>query len=101
MKRLIQFGTLMFLLVTFIAPLVECFDGWDGPGISNDTEFAVFVVVLALCLVLLVSVLLATRALIAKLVSLLLHPPESSASNALASVCSIFIPPLNRCPLRI
>ena len=48
MRRLLQFGTLFFVLVTFLAPLAECFDRWDAPGIGNDTEFAVFFLIFAL-----------------------------------------------------
>jgi hypothetical protein len=102
MKRLLQFGTLLFLLVTFLTPLMECFDRWDAAGISNDTEFAVFTLIFALCLVLLVSVLLAARALLSYLISSLrLHPPEAFRSIAVASVFEMFIPPLNSSPLRI
>jgi hypothetical protein len=55
-----------------------------------------------LCLVLLVSVLLAARALLSSLIAvLLLHPPETSRRIAVASVFEMFIPPLNSSPLRI
>jgi hypothetical protein len=42
MRRLLQFGTLMLLVVAFATPIVEFFDRWDPPGPSNDTEMAVF-----------------------------------------------------------
>jgi hypothetical protein len=43
-----------------LMPLIEFFDRWDPPGPSNDTELGVFVLVLALCLILLVSRLIAS-----------------------------------------
>lgn len=55
MRRLLQFATITFVLVTLLAPLLELFDRWDAAGLSNDTEFACFAVVLLLCLVLLVA----------------------------------------------
>lgn len=63
MKRLLQIGTLLLLLVTVLAPLLECFDRWDKPGLGNDTEFPVFALVLVLCLLLLVMRLVARSAL--------------------------------------
>jgi hypothetical protein len=69
MRRLLQFGILFFVLVTFLAPLAECFDRWDAPGIGNDTEFAVFFLIFALCLVLLVSKLVSALALLVNLIS--------------------------------
>lgn len=95
MRRLLQFGTLLFLLVTFLAPLTECFDRWDVPGISNDTEFAVFAFIFALCLVLVVCVLISARSL---LVDLVLEPVVQQSSDEWLPVgarllVSIFIPP--------
>jgi hypothetical protein len=44
----------MLILTAFLTPLVEFFDHWDPPGPGNDTELAVFGLILVLCLVLLV-----------------------------------------------
>ena len=52
----------MLVLGAFLAPLAEFFDQWDPPGPSNDTEMAVFCLILAFCLVLLVCKLLALQA---------------------------------------
>lgn len=68
MRRLLLFGTFFFVLVTFFAPLAECFDRWDPPGVSNDTEFAVFALIFILCLVLLVSKPIFTLASLVSLV---------------------------------
>ena len=68
MRRLLQFGISLFLLVMFLAPLAELFDRWEAPGLSNDTEFGIFALFLALCLVQVVCMLIAARSLGNKLV---------------------------------
>jgi hypothetical protein len=102
MRRLLQFGTLLFLPVMFLAPLAECFDRWDAPGISNDTEFAVLALVFALCLVLAVCVLIAARSMLGD--SALGRVVQCSSGERLPIgaqlVASIFIPP-RLLPLRI
>lgn len=60
-KRLLKFVTIFFVLVTFLMPLLECFDRWDRPGLSNDTEFPVFLIALFVTLVLLAAVAIASR----------------------------------------
>jgi hypothetical protein len=102
MRRLLQFGTLLFLMATFLAPLAECFDRWDPPGISNDTEFAVFALMFVLCLVLVVSKLIATIALLVDLVSryFIQRSGETRPIGAKHGL-DIFIPPLLSSPLRI
>jgi hypothetical protein len=60
MRRLLQLGTLLFVLSTILVPVAEFFDRWDAPGISNDTEFAFFALVLMICLLLLVSKLVSS-----------------------------------------
>lgn len=77
MRRLLQFATVTFLLVTFLAPVVECFDRWDAAGLRNDTEFAVFAVVLLMCLVLLVASLVAAAA----------HRTDMTVVRVLERVC--------------
>jgi hypothetical protein len=68
MRRLLQLGALLITLTICYAPLAEFFDRWDAPGLFNDTEFMIFALILVLCLVLLVSKLIATVALIISLV---------------------------------
>jgi hypothetical protein len=102
MRRLLQLGTFCLFLAAFLAPLAECFDRWDAPGISNDTEFAAFALVLTLCLVLLVSKLLSVLALRIGFVSQP-HHQRSQLVRALQgnSPFAIFIPPISPPPLRI
>jgi hypothetical protein len=102
MRRLLQIGTFLFLLVIFCAPLAECFDRWDAPGLSNDTEFAVFALVFALCLVLVVCLLIAAGSLIRNLVleCLVPEPSDGWLPNGAKLLVSIFIPP-RLLPLRI
>jgi hypothetical protein len=61
----------MLLLAAFFTPLVEFFDRWDPPGPSNDTEMAVFGLIFALCLVLIVCKLTAALATLISLVLVL------------------------------
>jgi hypothetical protein len=61
MKRLLQFATFLLITVAFIMPLLECFDRWDPPGLTNDTEFPVFFIVLFVVLVLLAVIAIARR----------------------------------------
>lgn len=92
----------MLLLATFVTPLMEYFDRWDLPGIANDTEFAVFVLILTLCLVLLVSRLLSALALLIHLVAQPHRPqPELSHATPAHRLIAFFIPPPSPPPLRI
>ena len=61
MKRLLKIVTIFFVVVTILMSLLECFDRWDKPGLSNDTEFPVFLIVLFVALVLLALVAMARR----------------------------------------
>ena len=101
MRRLLQFATLFFVLVTLFAPLAECFDRWDPPGISNDTEFALFALLFMLCLVLLVSKLLSVLALVVNLVSLRHFQASETLKAVGATTLPIFVPLLSPPPLRI
>ena len=100
MRRLLQFGAVMMLIAAFF-PLFELFDRWDAPGISNDTEFGVLALVLALCLVLAV-LLIAARSLIRNLVleRIVQQPSDEWLPNGAKLLVSIFIPP-RLLPLRI
>src|SRR6266566_2242328 len=70
-RRLLQLGTLMLLLAAFFTPLIEFFDRRDLAGPSNDTEMAVFGLIFALCLVLIVCKLTAALATLISLVLVL------------------------------
>jgi hypothetical protein len=102
MKRLLQLGTWLILLVTLLAPISECFDRWDAPGLGNDSEFALFVLVLSLVFVLLISKLISAVCLAFGLVVSAFHSGESGPSLAAAESEQAFvIPPLRLSPLRI
>jgi hypothetical protein len=92
----------MLLLAAFATPVVEFFDRWDPPGPGNDTEMAVFGLVFALCLVLLVCKLTASLVSIIGLISIP-HPGLSwnSPQEEIHAVFTLFAPPLSPPPLRI
>ena len=102
MRRLLQLGTLLLLVATIAAPISEWFDRWDAPGISNDVEFAVFALILTLCLVLLVSKLVAALAMVIRLILL---PDFQRAEEATVaqgtSLLDLFVPSQSPPPLRI
>lgn len=58
---MLRLVTILMVLVTFLIPLLECFDRWDRPGLSNDTEFPVFVIALLISMILLSLVAIARR----------------------------------------
>jgi uncharacterized protein YacL len=62
-KRLLKLVTILFVSTTVLMPLLECFDRWDKPGLTNDTEFPVFLVTLFISLVLLAVLAIARRAI--------------------------------------
>jgi hypothetical protein len=101
MKRVLQLGTLM-LLATVFMPLEELFDCWDEPGLANDTEFALFAFALAICLVLLVCILVASGILKVYLLSLRAIQRTQTAKRSEDGHTFIFaVPPLLLVPLRI
>jgi hypothetical protein len=102
MRRLLQIGTMLLLLVSFAVPLAEYFDRWDPAGVADDTEFAVFAFVLAVCLILLVCQLVALALLLMRFVWLRhLVRASDSVVDAGRRVVACFVPPLCSPPLRI
>lgn len=91
----------MLLLGTFLTPLIECFDGWDPPGPGNDTELAVFSLILALAFVLLLAKLMASLAGVHGF-NLVLQVPQGRGSplQEFRAFFSRVIPPISP-PLRI
>jgi len=88
--------------VTFLAPLMECFDRWDAPGLSNDTEFGLFTLIFALCLVLLVCMLIAARLMLIKFASIRIFFLNHCWLAIMAILRKpILIPPRFNSPLRI
>jgi len=101
-RRLLQLGTFILLLVALVAPIAECFDCWDVPGVSNDVEFAVFSLILPLCLVLLVSRLVATLALLVDQFSTRhIVDVGSPGFTDFHSSADLIVPPRNATPLLI
>jgi hypothetical protein len=92
----------MLLLAAFVTPIAEFFDRWDPPGLGNDTEMAVFGLIFALCLVLLVCKLTASLVGIIGLISLPQPPPSrGSPLGKIRTISTRFIPSLSPPPLRI
>lgn len=101
MKRVLQFATVMMLIAAFI-PILEFFDQWDAPGLSNDTEYAVFAFVLSICLVLLVCKLISSGALKLGFRSVRAFLPDARVKHTEGEHTFIFaVPPLFFTPLRI
>jgi hypothetical protein len=101
MRRLLQFGTIMILIAAFI-PFLEVFDRWDTPGLSNDTEFNVFALVFAICLVVLVCKLISSAALtFGFIVSGAFLHDDKDKPHRVESSTSLIGPSLLLLPLRI
>ena len=100
-KRLFQFGAILMLIGAFY-PLLELFDRWDAPGFSNDTEFAVYLWIFAICLVLLLCKLISSGALKFDFISWRVFPRDTRIKSVEDCRTFIFaIPPLFVLPLRI
>lgn len=101
MKRLFQVGAVLMLIGAFY-PLLELFDRWDKPGFSNDTEFAVYALLLTICLVLLLCKLISSGALKWSLVSWRVFLRDERVRPIEMGHTFIFaVPPLFVLPLRI
>lgn len=101
MRRVLQLGFLLLMIATFVAPIAECFDRWDAPGLGNDTEFAFFFFVFLICLVLVVAMLVALGALSRQFVSRLVPLRVAFLIETLDWVMPLPIPPHSSPPLRI
>jgi hypothetical protein len=101
MRRLFQFGAVMMLIGAFY-PLLELFDRWDAPGFSNDTEFKVYALLFAICLVLLLCKLISSGALKFGFVSWRVFLRDERVCPVEVGHTFIFaVPPLFVLPLRI
>ena len=90
------------MMIGAIVPLLELFDRWDAPGPSNDTEYAVYAFVFAICLVLLLCQLVASDVLKFGLISCRLLLRDDSETLTESAPTSIYaVPPLLVLPLRI
>ena len=102
MTRLLKVGTFLLLLAVFLAPICEFFDRWDAPGLENDTEMAVFLLALLLCLVLAVCKILSNVLVRITLFLVGLVWPERSSPLCRdeAFAYKLILPPI-AAPLRI
>jgi peptidoglycan/LPS O-acetylase OafA/YrhL len=101
LRRLFQFGAIM-MLIGAIYPLLEVFDRWDPPGLSNDTELRVYALLFGICLVLLLCKLISSGALKFAFLSWRVFLGDESVIPVATGHTPIFaIPPLCLCPLRI
>jgi hypothetical protein len=100
-RCVLQIGLVLLLMATFLTPIAEFFDRWDAPGLSNDTEYPLFLFVLFICLVLIVAKLVSLRALTRHFVSRLVPLPVLGAFGEIASVLPAPVPPHSSPPLRI
>lgn len=101
MSRLLQFSAIILLIGAFV-PLLEFFDTWDAAGLSNDTEFAVYSLIFALCLVVLVCSLVSLSALKIQFATTRVPRIDQRGRSLDADYIGIFaVPPLIVPPLRI
>lgn len=101
MNRLLQFSAIVLLFGAFV-PLLEFFDRWDSPGLSNDTEFAVFSLILVFCLVVLVCELVSSFAMrITIAISPISRRDIKEKRHDSDHTIVFYIPPLIALPLRI
>jgi hypothetical protein len=100
-RRLFQLGT-MLLLLAVLMPISEIFDQWDSPGLSNDTQFPLFTIIFAVCLVLLVCHLIAVALLLIGVSAMkFVQPADATRSSESGHTVPFVIPPLSLVPLRI
>jgi hypothetical protein len=101
MKRLLTFATIGFLLVTFLTPLLECFDTWDRPGLTNDSELPVFLFILSIALILLVATIIAGLTLARHTATTKTRIVYEFFHSEMRAWHDIVIPPILSPPLRI
>ena len=101
MRRLLQFGVLFLSLAALLVPMVELFDSWDAPGPTNDTEFAVFGLILTFCLILLVSRLIALLDKLIELITLFHVQPSQTVCSSERFCFTGLVMPHCSPPLRI
>jgi hypothetical protein len=100
-RRLLQFGVLFLSLAAFLTPLIEFFDRWDPPGPGNDTELAVFGLILIFCLILLVSRLVASLDKLIERVTLFRVQPSQLVRSPERFYFTGLVTPHSSPPLRI
>jgi len=92
---------MVLLLAGLVAPIVELFDFWDPEGLADDTEFGVFALLFIVCLVLVVSKLVSSAALVFSFREREIFHGEEEELAEPAHGFIFVIPPLFSLPLRI
>jgi hypothetical protein len=100
-RRLLQIGVVFLSLAAFLTPLIELFDRWDPPGPGNDTELAVFGLILTFCLILLVSRSVASLDKLIECIPLFRVQPSRRARSLEPSCFTGLVTPHSSPPLRI
>ena len=101
-RKLLQFGSFLLILVAIATPICAFFDRWDPPSLGDDTEMTVFALVLVLCLLLLVCKLLAAFAVpLTRLGGRELDWDEVASMWSRIADTILFVPPQSPSPLRI
>jgi hypothetical protein len=88
-------------LAAFLTPLIELFDRWDPPGPGNDTELAVFALILTFCLILLVSRSVASLDKLIERFTLFRVQPSRGVRSPEPFCFTGLVTPHNSPPLRI
>ena len=101
MKRLLKLVTILFVSATLLMPLLECFDTWDKPGLTNDTEFPVFLITLFISLVLLAVWAIARRTMEQQKAKIRTAVVYEILWSELTSWVDLLVPPFVSPPLRI
>ena len=100
MSRLLRFSAIILLIGAFV-PLLEFFDRWDPAGLSNDTEFGVYSLIFAFCLLVLVCKLVSSSAMRICVAASLLRRGRKEKRHDADHIDVSRIPPLVALPLRI
>jgi hypothetical protein len=81
--------------------MIGLFDHWDPPGPSNDTELAVFGLILTFCLILLVSRLVASLEKLIERITLFRVQPARMVCSPERFYFTGLVTPHSSPPLRI
>lgn len=94
-------GVIM-MLIGAVYPLLELFDRWDTPGLSNDTELKMYALLFAISLAFLLCRLISWGSLTFSFLSWPILRPDLIVRPLESGQIFIFaIPPLFDLPLRI
>lgn len=101
MKRLFKLVTIFLVAMTILMPVLECFDRWDRPGLSNDTELPLFLIVLFVSFVLMAVAAIAARAMERQSEQTTTEIVYEFVRTQFSSWTDVIVPPVLSPPLRI